>query len=110
GAPGPGGPCVSTQGRGDHMRHSWTRTAVALAGALAAALVPITQAHAAQHSSIHCEQGHVLCPELLNAEEAFGQGVYIGHDEPSLQFYSNVPGSGNRARYQLTLPTDPAPV
>jgi hypothetical protein len=59
---------------------------------------------------MHCEKGKVLCPELLNAEQAFGEGVYVGHDEPSLQFYSNVPGSGNRAQYQLTLPTDPAPV
>jgi hypothetical protein len=92
------------------MRHSLTRIAVAMAGALAAALVPITQAAAAPHASIHCELGHVLCPELLNSEDAFGQGVYVGHDEPSLQFYSNVPGSGNRAQYQLTLPADPAPV
>ena len=26
----------------------------------------------------------------------FGQGHYVGHDEPSTLFYSNVPGSGNR--------------
>jgi hypothetical protein len=31
----------------------------------------------------------------------------VGHDEPSLLFNSNTPGSGNHMRYDLTLPTDP---
>src|SRR5262249_27999972 len=32
---------------------------------------------------------------------------YTGHDEPSLLFYSNTPGSGNNQAYNLTLPKDP---
>lgn len=46
-----------------------------------------------------------FCRELnLHTEYA---GKYIGHDEPSINFYSNVPGSGNSAVYLLTLPLDP---
>src|ERR1700733_3509506 len=32
---------------------------------------------------------------------------YIGHDEPATLFYSNQPGSGNDATYQMVLPKDP---
>ncbi len=49
-----------------------------------------------------CEQGAATCTELNQYI-----GGYTGHDEPSLLFYSNTPGSGNNATYTLTLPTDP---
>jgi hypothetical protein len=32
---------------------------------------------------------------------------YVGHDEPSLEFKSGVPGSGNDISYTVTLPQDP---
>ena len=32
---------------------------------------------------------------------------YVGHDEPSLLFYSNKPDSGNSYVSRLTLPKDP---
>ncbi len=32
---------------------------------------------------------------------------YVGHDEPSLEFKSSVPGSGNDITYRLTLPKEP---
>jgi hypothetical protein len=32
---------------------------------------------------------------------------YVGHDEPSIEFKSSVPGSGNDMTYTVTLPTDP---
>src|SRR5436190_1622138 len=32
---------------------------------------------------------------------------YIGHDEPALEFFSRKAGSGNSARYEMTIPTDP---
>ncbi|MBV9808931.1 MAG: hypothetical protein JO286_17235 [Solirubrobacterales bacterium] len=35
-------------------------------------------------------------------------GYYVGHDEPSVEFKSNVPGSGNDVTYLTTLPKDPA--
>jgi hypothetical protein len=35
-------------------------------------------------------------------------GHYIGHDEPSVRFISNVPGSGNNVTMSERLPIDPA--
>src|SRR3954451_6534549 len=32
---------------------------------------------------------------------------YVGHDEPSVEFKSSVPGSGSDITYTVTLPTDP---
>ena len=34
-------------------------------------------------------------------------GHYIGHDEPTVQFYSNQPGSSTNVTYVQTLPRDP---
>ena len=44
---------------------------------------------------------------MYNPLTAYGH--YVGHDEPGVWFDSKVPGSGNRARWQLTLPVDPRP-
>src|SRR6266480_5443115 len=70
-------------------------------------------AHAANTSSSHahidCAGGAITCTEVWDSEKVFGEGKYIGHDEPSNLFYSNVPGAGNQMRYQLTLPKDPPP-
>src|SRR5262245_59783713 len=46
-----------------------------------------------------------LCTEV--ADSIGYAGEYTGHDEPSLLFYSNTPGSGNSNTYQLTLPGEP---
>ena len=35
-------------------------------------------------------------------------GIYIGHDEPSVKFISSRPGSGNRMTYVMRLSKDPA--
>ena len=32
---------------------------------------------------------------------------YVGHDEPSVLFKSDVPGSGNDITYVMTLPKEP---
>ena len=50
----------------------------------------------------------MLCTEIQDYDAAFG-GKYVGHDEPSVLYYSNVPGAGNRNQWQLTLPKDPPP-
>ena len=92
------------------MKFPSLRAAVVSAGALAAALLPTTPVHSSAHASLHCETGTAVCAELQDSEEAFGEGVYIGHDEPSLLFYSNQPGAGNSFQSELTLPTDPRPV
>ena len=60
-----------------------------------------------QHIHIDCEYSR-LCPDLANPETLYGS-EYVGHDEPSLLFYSNVPGSGNRMQYNMTVPSDPSP-
>lgn len=91
------------------MKVATIRAALVSAAALAAAMFPATPVHATPHSNLHCERGTAVCAELLDSEEAFGEGVYVGHDEPSLLFYSNEPGSGNRLKTELTLPTDPRP-
>ena len=38
----------------------------------------------------------------------YDNGHYIGHDEPSIRFLSNRPGSGNNVTFTETLPRDPA--
>ena len=52
-----------------------------------------------------CDEGDPLCAE---SADAIGyEGRYTGHDEPSLLFYSNTPGSGNNNNYRLVIPRDP---
>src|SRR2546421_8252674 len=75
--------------------------ALAPAGTVQAAVPAVATGH------VNCAGGALICTEVQNPEEVFGEGNYVGHDEPSSLFYSNVPGSGNRMQYQLTLPTDP---
>jgi hypothetical protein len=52
-----------------------------------------------------CDSNGPLCAEP--AEPLNYDGNYIGHDEPSLLFYSNQAGAGNNVRFNLTLPTEP---
>src|SRR5438105_15045152 len=61
------------------------------------------------HAHINCAGGVTYCTEVYDSEKVFGEGKYVGHDEPETLFYSNVPGSGNRMRYDLILPKDPSP-
>jgi hypothetical protein len=53
----------------------------------------------------------MMCTEVEQANSTNGyldNGWYVGHDEPTVEFISNTPGSGNSAQYQLTLPTEPS--
>jgi hypothetical protein len=55
--------------------------------------------------SVSCADNGMFCTE---AYDSIGYGSkYTGHDEPSLLFYSNTPGSGNTMVYLMQLPTDP---
>jgi hypothetical protein len=87
--------------------------ATTFAFSLSISPVGLYVAHAARasssHTHINCATGDPRCAELADPEAAFGEGHYVGHDEPSTLFYSNVHGSGNRVRYQLRLPKDPSP-
>jgi hypothetical protein len=106
---------------------SWRLTVVAVAlatggalalGAAPASASPRTAAVAAAHKPVKaaqqtarsqaCISGRVLCTEVQDPYPVFGD-TYVGHDEPSVLYYSNTPGAGNRDRWQLTLPTDPPP-
>ena len=52
-----------------------------------------------------CAESQGRC---VDAAKVYTYGrKYVGHDEPSLLFYSNVPGSGNSNVYYLRLPKDP---
>jgi hypothetical protein len=46
-----------------------------------------------------------LCTDLAKGTNY--EGKYSGHDEPSVLFYSNKPGSGNSSTYFLRIPKDP---
>jgi hypothetical protein len=55
---------------------------------------------------LNCLTDLGFCHEV-NLHNAEYKAKYIGHDEPAINFYSNVPGSGNSAVYLLTLPLEP---
>src|SRR6516162_6816946 len=62
-------------------------------------------------NGITCAESATTWEELRGYDAAVKAGAhiygYIGHDEPSVEFYSNKPGSGNNVTYQLKLPKDP---
>ncbi len=62
------------------------------------------QSSSSTHAFLNCMRIR-LCTDVAESDEAFG--TYVGHDEPSNLFYSNIPGSGNRMQWHLRLPTDP---
>jgi hypothetical protein len=83
------------------------------AGALATALaVPAVSAGASTSApagirGVDCGNTRYLCTEVADSDAAFGW--YVGHDEPSLLFDSNVVGSGNQMQYSGVLPVEPSP-
>jgi len=75
---------------------------------LAAQLVTLVALMAGPAEGLpRCSSNRILCTEVYDSEDVFGEGVYVGHDEPSVLFYSDTPGAGNRNRYILVLPQDP---
>lgn len=73
------------------------------AAALAQDVLP---SPSALNRRINCdERGSVFCLDRHTRQNY--EGEYVGHDEPSLIFYSDVPGSGNSSIYTVTLPKDP---
>jgi len=87
---------------------------VLMAVGVLAAVVPAVNSSAAStahpsiaaHSSV-CSTSRFLCTEVRDSDSVFGH--YVGHDEPSVLFYSNTPGSGNQMAYGGQLPKDPPP-
>jgi hypothetical protein len=99
--------------RGRPWRWLVLGTAVVTAGVLgttsasAQSAAPATSA-ATSAKSQACVSGKLMCAEVEDYDHAFGD-KYVGHDEPSTLYYSNVPGAGNHNTWQLTLPRDPSP-
>jgi len=95
-------------------------TLLATLGILSLSLLatPALPASAASHAS---SQAKVLSGSTGKIDEPLCQsykstcvdtgissyGKYVGHDEPSLEFKSGIPGSGNDMTYVMTLPKDP---
>ncbi|HEY1593852.1 MAG TPA: hypothetical protein VGF74_00540 [Thermoleophilaceae bacterium] len=83
--------------------------AVAVAAFAAALLLPgaasaaIGRAFTKGYDEPICQSPTSLCTDVYNDPG----GEYYGHDEPSVEFKSNVPGSGNDMTYTMTLPTEP---
>jgi hypothetical protein len=65
----------------------------------------VPSASALQRLNCSEPEANALCAEV--ADSIGYASEYTGHDEPSLLFYSNTPGSGNSSKYHLTLPEDP---
>jgi hypothetical protein len=89
------------------------RSAVVVLAAIATGLLflPAAEAQTAppdpsQQVHINCATAAAMCTEVGNSWQAFGH--YVGHDEPSMLFDSNVAGSGNHMSYNVTLPSDPS--
>ena len=76
---------------------------------------PTTRIAGLQHfcgsNGITCADPATTWDELAGYNKAVKAGArilpYIGHDEPSLLFYSNKPGAGSNVSWNLTLPKDP---
>ena len=90
---------------------SWLSAAAVLAVVAAPVAIGSNGATAAaastsSHTAINCAASSAMCTEVVNSDDVFGH--YVGHDEPSVLFESNTPGSGNHMRYNITLPTDPS--
>jgi hypothetical protein len=83
---------------------------VAISGSLVVAVTALVTAGSANaasaHAAINCEYSG-MCAEVADSASVFGS-EYVGHDEPSLVFYSNVAGAGNHMTYSLRLPRDPS--
>jgi hypothetical protein len=60
---------------------------------------------AVQASAHDCARDGSLCTETANPIGY--DAAYTGHDEPSLLFYSDTAGSGNRLTWKIRLPQEP---
>jgi hypothetical protein len=85
-----------------------TVAALAIPAALAGGGIS-SSASSARPAPTHIDcsnSGRFLCTEVNQSDEVFGH--YVGHDEPSVLFYSNKSGSGNQMQYSGILPVEPS--
>jgi hypothetical protein len=70
-----------------------------------AALFHANASFAVPASAHDCARDGSMCTETANPIGY--EGAYTGHDEPSLLFYSETPGSGNHISWRVRLPAEP---
>jgi hypothetical protein len=85
-----------------------TRPLTGAAGVQSKATAPIT--HWCNTNGITCTEPSQNWEEFAQFDQLKQRGVniqpYIGHDEPSVLFYSDANGSGNDNTYQLRMPQE----
>ena len=82
-------------------------TLASVVAIFAAVAMPVSGSTAGStHYSISCAVSPI-CVEVNSPSEIFKSTKYVGHDEPSMLFYSDRAGSGDSSFYRVTLPTDP---
>jgi len=83
--------------------------ALAVAALFTASAGRSASTHAAPPFGFHCGTPgqSYLCTDVENGLSIQSFGNYVGHDEPSLLFYSNAAGSGNNNYWNVTLPKQP---
>jgi hypothetical protein len=86
-------------------------------GAVSIAPNPVNEMDCNGHSKAYKTvrpQSGMLCTDMISINHKTGQGQqfddngwYIGHDEPSIRFLSDVPGSATTMTYYAKIPVDP---
>jgi hypothetical protein len=66
---------------------------------------PLWLPSSSSHVALDCAEANAMCTETGDWRGTFP--YYVGHDEPSVIFYSSQPGSGYQMSYGLVLPKDP---
>lgn len=93
------------------MRRRLVLWCLAAQGALVISALPAPLASASteySHVAYNCAgQRAGYCVDVVDPGFVFGYNNYVGHDEPSMLFYSNQPGSGNQVQWTMRLPKDP---
>ncbi len=53
-------------------------------------------------------RAHDICADFVgyDGSRGYDNGHYVGHDEPTVNFFSNAPGSGSNMQWQVTLPKE----
>jgi hypothetical protein len=86
--------------------HIWLHRALLIAGLLSVSSSLAWAAPPQKFGFFKCDEpSGIFCAE--QRENPGGKEYYVGHDEPSLLFYSNTPGAGFNNVYRIKLPRDP---
>lgn len=50
----------------------------------------------------------LMCKDFVGYDggRGYDNGHYVGHDEPTVNFFSNTPGSGHNVQWEITLPVE----